>query len=252
MSHGLALDHAAWSSPWRTRSLRDKGLLSGGLIACALVLPPVPGGLAVAVISVVLLLGPIRVGGGRLVRIVAIPVVSILLGAASIAISVSADGGLRVQVTSAGLVTAGTILVRSLAATLAMFTLACSTPTIDLLAGLRRLRVPDPLIEIAALTYRFIFGLLDSVGAIRRAQEARLGYVNRRTAMRSASMGAAMLLIRAWNRARALEDGLAGRGYTDALRTLAPDRLRSGRFLGATALLVGAVVVGSVTWGAWG
>ena len=151
MSHGLALDHAAWSSPWRTRSLRDKAILSGGLLVGALVLPPVPGGVAVGIVSLLLLVGPIRVGAGKLARIAAIPLVSILIGVVSVAISVSIDGGLRVQVTDAGVATAATILVRSVAATLAMFTLACSTPMIDLLGGLRRLRVPDALIEIAAL-----------------------------------------------------------------------------------------------------
>ena len=48
MAHGLALDHAAWASPWRERSLRDKGVLSLGLLGSALALPPIPGGAAVA------------------------------------------------------------------------------------------------------------------------------------------------------------------------------------------------------------
>ena len=40
MAHGLALDHAAWSSPWKARSVRDKGVLSGGLLMAAIALPP--------------------------------------------------------------------------------------------------------------------------------------------------------------------------------------------------------------------
>lgn len=249
MAHGLALDHAAWSSPWRTRSLRDKAVLSGGLLLSALVLPPVPGGVLVAIISIGLLLGPIRVGVGRLLRVVAIPVVSILIGVATLAVSVNFDGGVRLAILPAGIQTASTILVRSLAATLAMFTLACSTPMIDLLSGLRRLRVPDPLIEIAALIYRFIFGLLESVVAIRQAQVARLGNVSRRAEMRSASSGTTMLLARAWTRARALEDGLAGRGYTDTLRTLEPATLRSATFLTVTIGSLAGVAAVSLAWG---
>ncbi len=248
MSHGLALDHAAWSSPWRTRSLRDKAILSGGLLVGALVLPPVPGGVAVGIVSLLLLVGPIRVGAGKLARIAAIPLVSILIGVVSVAISVSIDGGLRVQVTDAGVSTAATILVRSVAATLAMFTLACSTPMIDLLSGLRRLRVPDALIEIAALIYRFIFGLLEGAWAIRQAQEARLGLSTRRAVLRSASIGTAMLFVRAWTRARTLEDGLAGRGYTDSLRTLEPATTRSASFVVCTLTMLCAVVALSASW----
>lgn len=134
--HGLTLDHAAWSSPWRSRSVRDKGVLSLGLLVAAVSLPPVPGGAAVALVSLVLLLGPIRVGVG------------VAWGASSGCRSyrsrsgwppsrsgVSWDAGLRFEITLAGLVTAGNLTVRAIAATLAMFTLACSTPMIDLFSG---------------------------------------------------------------------------------------------------------------------
>ncbi|WP_300084051.1 cobalt ECF transporter T component CbiQ [Propioniciclava sp.] len=248
MSHGLTLDHAAWSSPWRARSVRDKGLLSGGLLLSAITLPPIPGGAAVAVASLVLLLGPIRVGWARLGRIMWLPVVSILVGVATVAVSVSWDAGLRLQVTPVGLDQATQLAVRAVAATLAMFTLACSTPMIDLLSSLRRARIPDPLIEIASLIYRFSFGLLESAGAVHQAQEARLGYATRSAAMRSASMGVAVLFLRSWDRARRLEAGLAGRGYEDALRTLEPARLRSTGFLVTSVAALALLAAGSVGW----
>lgn len=248
MSHGLALDHAAWSSPWRLRSVRDKGVLCAGLLLAALCLPPVPGGLAVVAISLGLLLGPIRVGWTRLLRICWLPLVSILIGVATVAVSVRWDVGLRLEVTEAGTATSVQLAVRALAATLAMFTLACSTPMIDLLAGLRRLRVPDPLVEIAALIYRFSFGLLESAGAVHAAQESRLGYASRSAAMRSASMGVAALFVRSWERARRLEDGLAGRGYVDALRTLEPARRRSSGFLVASIAAVALIAALALSW----
>ena len=246
MSHGLTLDHAAWSSPWRTRSVRDKGVLSLGLLLAAVALPPFPGGVAVAVVSLVLLLGPIRVGWARLGRIVWLPLLSILIGVATVAISPSWDGGPKLQVTAAGMTMAADLAVRAVAATLAMLTLACSTPMVDLLSALRRARVPDPLIEIAALVYRFTFGLLESAGAIHAAQEARLGYANRSAAMRSASMGVAALFVRSWDHARRLEAGLAGRGYEDSLRTLEPDRRRSAAFLAGSLVLLATLAAASV------
>lgn len=247
MAHGVALDHAAWSSPWRERSLRDKGVLSLGLLGAALVVPPFPGGAVIAVVALALLLGPIGVRPARLARIAWAPLLSILIGVVTVALSFSWRAGPVVQVTPAGLTTASDLALRSLAATLALFTLACSTPMIDLLAGLRRLRVPDPLIEIASLIYRFTFGLLENVGEIHRAQQARLGYVNRRAALRSAAMALSVVFLRSWDRARRLEAGLAGRGYEDSLRTLEPPRRRSTSFLLATlALLAG--LVGVAVW----
>lgn len=244
MAHGLALDHAAWASPWRERSLRDKGTLSLGLLAAAVILPPKPVGAVIAGLALALLLGPIRVGPARLARILWAPLLSILIGVLTVAVSLSWEPGPVVRVTQAGLTTASDLALRSLAATLTLFTLACSTPMIDLLAGLRRLRVPDPLIEIASLIYRFTFGLLENVGEIHRAQQARLGYVNRRAALRSASMAMSVLFLRSWDRARRLEVGLAGRGYEDSLRTLEPARRRStGFLLSSVALLAGLVAI---------
>lgn len=248
MAHGLALDHAAWASPWRERSFRDKGVLSLGLLAAALVLPPFPGAAIIALVAIGLLLGPIRVGPIRLARILWAPVLSILIGVITVALSFSWNNGLVVQVTPIGLATATDLALRSSAATLALFTLACSTPMIDLLTGLRRLRVPDPLIEIASLIYRFTFGLLENVGEIHRAQQARLGYIDRRAAMRSASMAMSVLFLRSWDRARRLEAGLAGRGYEDSLRTLEPPRRRSTPFLIGSVTLLTALIVLSIVW----
>ncbi len=248
MAHGLAMDQAAWTSPWRTRSVRDKAVLTLGLLLAAVTLPPVPGGVAVASVSLALLLGPIRVGLTRLWRISWLPLLSILIGVATVAVSPTWDAGPGLEVTPAGSAMAAALAVRAVAATLAMFTLACSTPIVDLFAALRRAHVPDPLIEIGSLIYRFTVGLLESAAAIHDAQVARLGYATRSAAMRSASMGVAVLFVRSWDRARRLEAGLSGRGYDDRLCTLEPDRVRSGRFLAGSIALLAVLTGTSVAW----
>ncbi|MBU4408991.1 MAG: cobalt ECF transporter T component CbiQ [Actinobacteria bacterium] len=246
--HGLAIDRIAWSSPWRVRSVRDKAALSLGLLLCAIALPPVPGSVLAAGVGLAVLLGPIGVTLRQLGRIGWVPASSILIGVLTVALSVSAEGELRVQMTEAGLLQAGGLALRAAAATLAMLVLACSTPVVDLFAALHKARVPAALIEIAALTYRFAAGLLDNAGAIHAAQVARLGYVSRPAAMRSASLATGMLFLRSWSRAQRLEDGLAGRGYTDNLRTLDPRRVRSATFLALTWALLASLVGVAVAW----
>lgn len=239
---GLALDDAAWASAWRTRCVRDKAVLSCGLLACAVGLPPWPGGVTAGLVALALLLGPGRVPPALLARSLTAPLTFLLLGAASVLVTVSWEGGPRVGVTTATVGTAAALLVRGVSGTLSVFVLATTTPMVDLFAALRHARVPGACIEVASLTYRLVFVLLDSARTIREAQAARLGYTTRRATMRSAGGLAAAVLIRSWTRAERLEAGLAGRGYTDTLRTLDPPLRASRRFLTVTVLGLAALV----------
>lgn len=108
----------------------------------------------------------------------------------------------RLGVAAAGAATAVTGLVRGLAGTLAVFVLAATTPMVDIIGGLRRARVPDPLIDVAGVTYRLLFVLLDSTRTILEAQAARLGYADRRLALRSAASLLVAILNRSWSSAQ--------------------------------------------------
>lgn len=244
MNTGLALDDAAWQSPWLRRDVRDKAGLSLGLVSLALVLPVWPGALLVAVTSTVLLLGPARIRPSVLARCLLAPATFIIIGALSVAVTLTWDGGLGM--TPESLTSAASLGAHGVAGTLAVLVLAATTPMVDLMSGLSRARVPQVCVEIAALVYRLLFTLLESVGAIREAQVARLGYDSRRAAMRSAAVLTGSVLLRAWQRAQRLEEGLAGRGYSDNLRTLDPPRHASARFLAGAGLLLVLIAAASV------
>lgn len=244
-ARGFALDDAAWDSPWRRRCVRDKASLCAGLLLCALVLPWWPGGVATAAVALIVLLGPAKVPAGLLARIIAAPLTFIVIGAATLLITVSWSGG-PVLGWAPSLTPAIVVAVRGVAATSSLFVLATTTPMVDLLASLHRARVPQTLIDVTAVAYRMVFVLLESVLAIREAQTARLGYDTRAASLRSASMLMTMVLVRAWDRAGRLEAGLAGRGGNEGLRTLDPPTVASGRFLGGVVLVVATLMVG--TW----
>lgn len=180
------------------------------------------------------------------------PTVFLLIGASVIAVHIGTAPPDAVwawgpfSATRASLLLALTVSLRSIAAFAALLLLAMTTPLSDVLTGLRRLRVPDILIDIAGLTYRMLFSLLGSASAIMEAQRSRLGYSSGPAARRSVGGLASAVLIQAWTRAQRLEAGLAGRGYTGSLRTISPVRTVSPAFLTAACLLIAALATLSI------
>jgi cobalt/nickel transport system permease protein len=241
---GLAIDDAAWGSAWRRRSPGDKLLLCLGLVVCALALPAWPGSLLVGLTAVVLALGPARVPARTFGRAVRLPLAFIVVGATTAVVQVDA-GGLG-WAPDAG-ARAGSLIGHALAGSAAVLLLATTTPMSDLLPELRRLRVPDAVVEVASVVYRLLFVLLESLRTIREAQTARMGYSSLRRSYRSSGALAAAVLTRSWDRARRMQEGLAGRGMETGLRVL-PEVLPSSRlFLAASVLgLAGIVTVSLV------
>jgi cobalt/nickel transport system permease protein len=230
---GLAIDDAAWSSAWRRRSPGDKLLLCLGLVVCALVLPAWPGSLLVGLTALVLALGPARVPARTFGRAVRLPLAFIAVGALTAVVEVD-TGGLGWAPDAAG--RAGSLAGHALAGSAAVLLLATTTPVSDLLPALRRLRVPEAVVEVASVVYRLLFVLLDSLRTIREAQTARMGYSSLRRSYRSSGALAAAVLTRSWDRARRMQEGLAGRGMETGLRVL-PEVLPSSRVFVAVSVL---------------
>ena len=250
---GLAIDDAAWSSRWRERAVLDKACLSLGLLLVAAVLPPWPTSPLVAVVALGLLVGRAGTPAALVVRALRGPLVFIAIGCASVAVVVTTVGGFSLSVTPASTDRALGVAGHAVAGCSAMLLLAMTTPMVDLLAGLRRLRLPEACVEVAGLIYRMLFILLESIGTIRESQAARLGYSSARRSLRSAGMLTAATLTRSWSRARRLEEGLAGRELTGSLQTLDDPVPSSRAFLSASAaLLVGLVALASLTTGVAG
>ena len=239
---GLAVDDAAWASAWRRRSPGDKLLLCVGLVVCALVLPAWPGSVLVAAVAVVLALGPARVPARTFGRAVRWPLAFVAVGALTTVVSL--DGGLGWPPDAAA--RAGSLVGHALAGGAAVLLLATTTPMADLLPALRRLRVPAAVVEVASVTYRLLFVLLESLTTIREAQTARMGYSTWRRSWRSSGLLAAAVLTRSWDRARRMQEGLAGRGLETGLRVL-PEVLPSSRaFLACSVLGLAGIVSASL------
>ena len=164
----------------------------------------------------------------------------LLLTVAGVAVSVSTIppaigwswnlGPLWVGCSPASLETALRLATRALGGTAAMNFLALTTPLVDLIDALRRLKTPALLIDLMTLVYRFLFTLLESLTRIHTAQESRLGYVNLSRGMSSAGVLAGQLFVDACHRSRRLQIALESRGYSGELRVL-PAEYRRDRWL---------------------
>ncbi|WP_432039134.1 cobalt ECF transporter T component CbiQ [Streptomyces cucumeris] len=236
----LPIDEAAHSSRWRRRHPVDKAVLGLGLTVLAISLPPWPGAALVMVTALTVLLGPAGVPGRRLWRAYRVPLGFCVTGAATLLVRVGGDG--FVGLADGGPQRAGELLLCTSAASLGVLLFAFTTPMSDLLPRLVKAGVPAPVVDVALVTYRMSFLLLDSVRSVRQAQAARLGHTTRAAAWRSLAGLGATAFVRAFDRAARLQNGLAGRGYDGTLRVLVPEARVSARFTTASAALLAALI----------
>lgn len=118
-----------------------------------------------------------------------------------------------------------TILVRGTLSFSTALWLVNVMPFDQLLATLRRLRVPDVLLAILSLMYRFLFVLWDELDRMRTARSARLfRKPSLWTTWRSAAHLVGRLLIRALDRADRIHGAMLARGWDGRSRWIDPRR----------------------------
>jgi cobalt/nickel transport system permease protein len=138
--------------------------------------------------------------------------------------------------------------LRSLAMLTATLALVLTTPLPDLLGLMRRLGMPDLLLDLMVLCYRMLFVLRQAWDEGLAAQSARLGYHSYAQAWRSVSALAGQMAVQVWQRAAALDTAAKARGYDGRLHLLPAlfphARRDTTRALIAGALLIAATCIG--------
>ena len=247
----MLIEQCAYSNRWRSVSPAAKGLFSLGGIAAAFAADQPSGALLVAGLIILALLFGAAISPGRFLRIALPPLGFLLLGSFSLAYSLDtggAHGELGIRWLPAGWAPVQQLAARSLGALSALLFLALTTPMTDLIALLRRLRVPEVLLEIMVLCYRMLFVFSDALQQTHTAQAARLGYATPRLALRSLGGLTASLTVQIWQRAQALHVAAQSRNNDGAFRFLEPEYPNTRRDLsiaavGATFLVALALVL---------
>ena len=219
--------------------------LSMGLLLLAMILPPMPGAALVLLTVTLCALFGARIPPFIFFRVLLLPLTFLLVGSLALVFSVSFDQstGLEIAFSDQGMQTAKTVILRSISAVSALILLTLTVPLTEIITLMRRVRVPNALIELIELMYRFLFIFDEIFASLLKAQSVRLGYRNLWLSYRSLSSAVAVLFFRAMDRARRLESGLESRGYSGELRVLNVRRKISSRFF-IFAVLVHFIILG--------
>ncbi len=120
-------------------------------------------------------------------------------------------------VSEAGLVAAAGLLMKGTLGVLAALTLAATTEPDDVLRGLQRLRVPDPLVQIMGFMIRYLDVVTGEMGRMLTAMRSRGCDPRspRHWPALARSLGA--LFIRSYERGERVHLAMLSRGYTGTL-----------------------------------
>ncbi len=205
-------DLAAHNSALRYIAPVQKGIVAIGLLLlCLLLNRPIPALILLLAMSV------LTVGYGRVdwrvwMRLVSAEFIFILL---SIGTIVFDPFQMSLQENAYQMTTR--LIFRTLGAVSCLNFLALTTPLHELVKLAKQWRVPDLLIDLMLLTYRFLWTLRTQLSNMRTAQAARLGYSTRRLAMRSAGLLAARLFVQTYQRVSVLNAAYQARNGEERL-----------------------------------
>ncbi|TLD44214.1 MAG: Cobalt transport protein CbiQ [Accumulibacter sp.] len=241
----MLIEQAAYGSRWRRVSPAAKASLAlAGLLAAFVAATPAAATAVALLLALATVVGA-GVAVGLYLRVAAPAVGFLALGSLSLLVAVGTDaaGHLAWGLAPDAAPRIAAVAGRSLASLAALLLLVLTTPLPDLIGLLRRLRVPEVLLDLMVLCYRMLFVLASAMRDTLTAQSARLGYASLRHGRRSLGLLVANLALQTWQRAQALHQAAMARNGGGTLRFLSPDFANAGRDTLLAAAAGSALVV---------
>ncbi len=236
----MRIDAAAYSARWQAVTPGAKALFALAGIAAAWLARSTDTLAVLALLSALATLAGARVPMRTYLAVAVAPLGFLLLSSLAMLVTPVIGGGWRW--TPELLPSVAHIALRSLATLAAVLGLVLTTPLPHLLSLLRRLRVPELLLDLMALCYRMLFVLRQAWDEGSTAQAARLGQSGLRQQWRSIGLLAGQMAVQVWQRASALQlaaDARTGQGGLRFLPATFPHARRElALSLMASALLL--------------
>jgi cobalt/nickel transport system permease protein len=241
----VLIEQSSYTNRWRLVSPAAKGVFSlCGLVAAFAAEKPITACGIAAVQCVVTILGA-GISPTRYLRVAAPALLFLAVSALSLLVSLkigNSIGDLSFHFARTELHRVAQVCGRSLGGLAALLFLALTTPMIDIIALLRRLKAPEVLLDIMVLCYRTLFVFSEAVHDTITAQSARLGYATVRLSMRSLGGLVANITVQVWKRSQALHMAAMARNNDGPLRFLEQDYPDSARDI-CVALCGGTVLI---------
>ena len=228
------LNDIAFTNHWRHRNPWEKVLFGGGFLIVALIVPPMPGAIFIALMVSAAAIAGARIPASSWLTVLSVPVSFAILTAVGIMIQFGGRAGTFVSFDWNSLPLALGLLLRSTAAICCLAFIGWTTPLMELIPVFGRIGIPNVLIDLALMIYHFLFVTATTLREMRRAQSWRLGRADYRSRVRALSMLSGGLFVRCIDRFRRLENGIESRGYDGRLWVLNPERGASLAFIGGT------------------
>jgi len=105
-------------------------------------------------------------------------------------------GSLYIGVSNESIVSSTRLFFRALSCLTCIYFIMLTTPFNQLIFVFKKLHLPDIVLEISMLMYRFIFIFMEEVADIKKSQELRFGYINLKNGYNSFGLLVNMLFKR--------------------------------------------------------
>ena len=129
-------------------------------------------------------------------------------------------GIFNLAVTSDGFNLGFLVFARMLGGFSCLAFIALTTPMTELFSVLELAKIPQIVLEIAMLMYRYIFVFLDEAINMYHSQETRLGYSSLKKSFNSLGMLGSNLFLRTWVKGEQAYVAMESRCYDGSIKTL--------------------------------
>lgn len=121
------------------------------------------------------------------------------------------------------------LVFKSLACISCLYFFILTTPVIDILYTLEKIKLPKIMVEIIGLVYRYIFVFIEAAQMIYISQDSRLGYSTIRTSFNSAAKLISSLFLKALKQADESFVSMEARCYNGEINFISSKYISSNR-----------------------
>jgi len=158
--------------------------------------------------------------------------------------------GLNLAIREEGANLAVLLIARTFGGMCSLYFIALTTPMIEIFAVLKTLHIPQSVIELSMMIYRYIFVFLDQAAMIHSAQMMRLGDAGTKNSLNSFAMLCSVLFLRSWEQGERLIVAMDSRCYDGKLDLMEQaDRATHKALFAVAVYLVSVAAIAVLTRG---